>query len=258
MKSKAWLTEHEDNLIPERSLWQNPDDSISHYYRWIWEYLAYLPLLCEVRRDARILEIGCHHGRTSRGLLQYLRWPGEYFGFDIDRTQIEEATSRITSLTPHFHYVYADIYHRQYNPTGSIPACDFVFPFDDCSFDCVYAASVFTHLLPEEVLNYFKQARRVLKPTGKILFSFFVLDYYQGARTTISTNYEFEHLYNGDKQVGIKYTEYPDVVIAYSAERIKDYAALAGLKVLRIVPGLWSNNQGIAVNEQDLVVLCSA
>ena len=49
MKPKAWLTDEEDRLTPERHLWQNPDDPISHYYRWIWEYLAYLPLLCDVR-----------------------------------------------------------------------------------------------------------------------------------------------------------------------------------------------------------------
>ena len=255
MKPKAWLSEEEDNLTPVRSLWQNPDDPISHYYRWIWEYLAYLPLLCEARRDAKILEIGCHHGRTSRGLLQYLRWPGEYFGFDIDKQQIEEATKRISSLAPSFHYLYADIYHRQYNPHGKTNAKDFVFPFDDVTFDCVYAASVFTHLLPEEVLNYFKQTRHVLKPTGKILFSFFVLDYYRGSGTSISANYEFDHYYKENKSIGVKYPEYPDVVIAYSEQCIREYAELAGLVVHRIVPGLWSNNPGIAVNEQDLVLL---
>lgn len=255
MKPKAWLTDEEDSLTPERHLWQNPDDPISHYYRWIWEYLAYLPLLCDVRRDSSVLEIGCSHGRTSRGLLQYLRSPGGYVGFDIDKTQIAEATRRITSLSPSFVYLHADIYHRQYNPKGKISAKDFVFPFDDGTFDCVYAASIFTHLLPDEMLNYFKQTRRVMNEKGRALFSFFVLDYYQGSGTTISINYEFEHCYNGDKQIGVKYTEYPDAVIAYSQERIKQYATLAGLRVLKTVPGLWSNNQGIAVNEQDLIVL---
>lgn len=252
---KAWLNDEEESLTPERDLWQNPNDSISHYYRWIWEYLAYLTLLCDLSRDSKVLEIGCSHGRTSRGLLQYLRSPGFYVGFDIDKTQISEATKRITSISPSFEYLYADIYHRQFNPTGKINAKDFVFPFDDSTFDCVYAASVFTHLLPEELSNYFKQTKRVLKQTGKVLFSFFVLDYYQGPGTTISTNYEFDNPYHGDKQTGVKHKDYPDAVIAYSEERIKEYATLAGLKVLRIVKGLWSNNQGIAVNEQDLIVL---
>jgi SAM-dependent methyltransferase len=254
-KPKGWLNDEEDKLTPERDLWQDPNEPISHYYRWIWEYLAYLPLLCDVRRDSKILEIGCSHGRTSRGLLHYIRSPGGYCGFDIDQAQIQEATNRITSLAPNFQYVHTDIYSRNYNPAGTISAVDFTFPFDDAAFDCIYAASVFTHLLPEETANYFKQAGRVLKEEGRALFSFFVLDYYKGPGSTISTNYEFDHSYGEDREIGVKYPEFPDAVIAYSERRIKEYADLAGLKVIRIIQGLWSNSPGVAVNEQDLVVL---
>ena len=254
-KPKAWLTEEEDRLTPKRSLWQNPDEPISHYYRWIWEYLAYLPLLCDVERHSLVLEIGCSHGRTSRGLLQYLRSPGSYTGFDVVRAQIEEATARITSIAPNFTYKYADIYNRHYNPRGMTPAKDFVFPYEDGSFDCVYAASVFTHLLPEEAANYLRQTARVLKGRGKALFSFFVLDSYQGPGTAVSTDYEFEYSLEGQLGVAVRDPDYPDSAIAYSEEAIEGMADSAGLEVRRIIPGLWSNRPGIAVNEQDLVLL---
>lgn len=254
-KPKAWLCEEENQLTPARDLWQDPDETISHYYRWIWEYLAYLPLLCDVRRDSRILEIGCSHGRTSRGLLHYVRSPGAYCGFDIDRVQIAEATKRITSCAANFQYFHADVYNRQWNPAGTIPAKNFTFPFEDSTFDCVYAASVFTHLLPEEAEHYFRETRRVLKDSGKALFSFFVRDYYRGPGSTISPRYEFDHDYLGDPEIGVKFPDYPDAVIAYGESRIREYARIAGLEVRRIVRGLWSNSPGIAVNEQDLVVL---
>ncbi|MCP4204624.1 MAG: class I SAM-dependent methyltransferase [bacterium] len=254
-KPKAWLSEEEDRLTPERSLWQDPNEPISHYYRWIWEYLAYLPLLCDVERHSSILEIGCSHGRTSRGLLQYLRSPGRYFGFDVDREQIDEAVRRITAIAPNFRYSHVDIYNRHYNPGGSIPASEFAFPHDGSTFDCVYAASVFTHLLPDEVTNYLRQTARVLKPGGKALFSFFVLDFYQGPGSTIAADYQFDHLFEGNEGVAVKDREYPDTVIAYSRETIAGYAAAAGLELARIVPGLWSNGSGLAVNEQDLVLL---
>jgi len=254
-KPKAWLTDEEDRLTPERSLWQDEDEPISHYYRWIWEYLAYLPLLCDVERHSSVLEIGCSHGRTSRGLLQCLRSPGSYSGFDVVRVQIEDATRRITAIAPNFRYSHADIYNRHYNPQGAVQASDFVFPYEDASFDCVYAASVFTHLLPAELANYFQQTARVLRTGGKALFSLFVLDFYRGAGTPISKDYEFEHPFGGHQGVAVKYPEYPDTVIAYSEEAIGRAAGSAGLEVLRIVPGLWSNNPGIAVNEQDLLVL---
>ncbi len=255
MKPKAWLSEEEDRLTPERDLWQDSEIPISHYYRWLWEYLAYLPLLCDVRRESMVLEIGCHHGRTSRGLLQYLRHPGGYRGFDIDRVQIEEATRRITALTGDFIYTHADVYNRHYNPVGMIPAEDFVFPYDDGMFDCVYAASVFTHLLPAETENYFRQTRRVLKATGKVLFSFFLADHYRGPGTSISLHYQFDHDFEGDPEVRVNLPEFPDAAIAYSERWIRECAGRAGLRVLRIVPGLWSNTPGLAVNEQNLVIL---
>jgi SAM-dependent methyltransferase len=254
-KPKGWLNEEEDRLTPEREFWQDPNEPVSHYYRWIWEYLAYLPLLCDAERESKILEIGCSHGRTSRGLLHMIRSPGSYSGFDIVRPQIEQATKLITSMAPNFQYLHADIYSRNYNPEGKVSAEEFIFPYDDSVFDCVYAASVFTHLMPKETEHYFKQTGRVLKETGKALFSFFVLDYYNGAGTTISSNYEFNHRYGEDSEVCIRDPKYPDAVIAYSEKRIREYAAQAGLRVIRIVKGLWSNNPGTAVNEQDLVVL---
>lgn len=254
-KPKAWLSDEEDRLTPDRSLWQDPNEPISHYYRWIWEYLAYLPLLCGVERHSAILEIGCSHGRTSRGLLQCLRSPGSYDGFDIVRDQIDDASRRITPIAPNFRYRHVDIYNRHYNPDGAVRASEFVFPYDDRSFDCVYAASVFTHLLPEELDNYFRQTARVLKPDGKALFSFFVLDFYRGVGTPISTDYEFEHPFGDLGEVAVKYPDYPDTVVAYGERAIRGAAAAAGLEVERILPGLWSNNPGMAVNEQDLVLL---
>src|SRR5687768_9423544 len=82
---KGWLNPEEDALVPPRHLWLGPRDPISHYYRWAWEYLAYLTLLCDLRRESSVLELGCGHGRTARGLLGYLRHPGRYVGLDVDR-----------------------------------------------------------------------------------------------------------------------------------------------------------------------------
>lgn len=67
---KGWLAPEEDALVPPRKLWIGPKDSISHYYRWIWEYLAYLTLLCNLKRDHSVSERNkfediCGGGRLS-------------------------------------------------------------------------------------------------------------------------------------------------------------------------------------------------
>ena len=255
VKPKGWLGPEEEELTPDRKFWQDPDQPIGYYYRWVWEYLAYLTLLCGITRTSRILEIGCHHGRTSRALLHFLRSPGEYHGFDVMAEQVAEAARILTSRAPNFQYKHVNVFNRHYNPGGTIPAAEFAFPYPDSVFDCVYAASIFTHLLPAETENYFRETRRVLAPTGKALFSFFVLDFYRGPGTAISPIYEFDHAYENNRDVAVKFPERPDDVIAYSRDRIEDYARNSRLRVLRIIPGLWSESPGVAVNEQDLVLL---
>lgn len=257
-KPKAWLTEHEDSLIPPRDIWIGPDDEISHYYRWIWEYLAYLTLLTGLKRQQAVLELGCGHGRTARGLLEYLRSPGRYMGLDVDRRRLEDAQSRITARWPNFQFVWADVRNRHYNPNSATDGAIYRLPFADAEFDVIYAASLFTHLLPEEAANYIREARRVVKPGGRCLFSFFVLDQYQGAGTAASPNYEFRWPFVATPGVAVANPDYPDNAIAYSAERIASYAQAAGLRVERILPGYWSNPADAWVNEQDLVLLSPA
>jgi len=252
---KGWLAPEEDALVPPRKLWIGPKDSISHYYRWIWEYLAYLTLLCNLKRDHSVLELGCGHGRTARGLLSYLRYPGLYIGLDVNKEMIEDAKQRIEARWPNFRFIYASIYSRNYNSDAQNNAASYVFPFKPESFDVIYAASLFTHLLPDETLNYFIQSNRVLRKGGKCLFSFFILDYYMGPGTTISPAYEFESKFENYDGVRIKDPKNPDNLIGYSLKTIMDYASRSGFEVKRVIPGLWSEKQMYCVNEQDLVVL---
>ena len=253
---KGWLNPEEDALVPPRQLWLGPRDPISHYYRWVWEYLAYLTLLCDLRRESAVLELGCGHGRTARGLLGYLRDPGRYAGLDVDRVRIEDAQARIQRRQPAFQFIWADVHNAHYHPSGRTPAASYRFPFPDEAFDVIYAASLFTHLLPDETRNYFHESRRVLQPGGKCLFSLFLLDHYRGHGTTISPLYEFTHPFPGHPGVAVRDLVHPDALIGYRLETITSVAEQAGLRLLRVIPGLWSESPGVAVNEQDLLLVC--
>ena len=254
-KPKGWLTPEEDALVPPRSMWIGPDDPISHYYRWPWEYLAYLTLLANVKRTSSVLELGCGHGRTARGLLDYLRSPGRYVGLDVDARRIQDAQERIQRRVPNFEFILADVYNRQYNPRGRHSAAQYRFPFEDESFDTVYAASLLTHLLPAEIQQYFAECRRVLKSGGTCLFSAFVLDHYRGPGSTLTPMCEFDHPLVGHHGVAARDPKHPDLAIAYTLSTLRQLAKDASLELVLEIPGLWSDATEWAVNEHDLILL---
>ena len=238
--------------IPARELWIGPEDPFSHFLRWPFEYRLYLALLCGLRPDGSVLELGCGHGRTMLGLIGYLGSEGRYEGLDIDRLRVEFAQRGIGAQHPQFRFRHADVENPLYNPRGRTAAESFSFPYADGEFDTVYAASLFTHLLPEAVANYLSETARVLRPGGSALLSFFVLDFYRGPRTTIWEGYTLEHSL-GDG-VAVRDPEMKEGLVGYSRERIERAAAAAGLRISRVIPGYWSRPSGPSVNEQDLIL----
>jgi ubiquinone/menaquinone biosynthesis C-methylase UbiE len=67
------------------------------------------------------------------------------------------------------------VVNKEYNPNGVFEAQEYIFPFDDESFDFVFLGSVFTHMLPRGVEGYLSEIARVLKTGGKSLTTYFLL-----------------------------------------------------------------------------------
>ena len=63
-----------------------------------------------------------------------------------------------------------------YNPKGKYQSLEFVFPYPDASFDVVFLTSVFTHMFPPDVKHYLDEISRVLKPGGRCLSSYFLMN----------------------------------------------------------------------------------
>ncbi|MDQ2686384.1 MAG: class I SAM-dependent methyltransferase, partial [Armatimonadota bacterium] len=74
------------------------------------------------------------------------------------------------------HFQRTDVYNKYYNPGGILTASEYRFPFEDAEFDFVYLTSVFTHMLRRDVEHYLEEIARVLRPGGRCLASFFLLD----------------------------------------------------------------------------------
>jgi SAM-dependent methyltransferase len=185
---------------------------------------------------------------------------GSYDGFEICKSKIEFLKWTFHRAYPNFRFTWADVHNTFYNPQGKIRPADYRFHYPDASFDIVYAASVFTHMLPEATAHYFRESQRVLKLGGRCVFSFFLLDnYVPGRKRPMSFNHE---MFNVDHAFGewgddfkIGDPQNPEAISAYRLQLIERCAADAGLKLARPpVPGMWSGAFDNWISIQDLLI----
>lgn len=140
------------------------------------QFLGYLRDLCGLQPNEALLDVGCGSGRIAMPLTGYLDEEGRYSGFDISSKAIAWCKDNISAAHPNFDFVVADIHNSLYNPHGKYRSSDFVFPYPDSSFDVVLSSSVFTHMFPPDVRHYLGEISRVLKPGGRLLSTYFLLN----------------------------------------------------------------------------------
>jgi ubiquinone/menaquinone biosynthesis C-methylase UbiE len=103
--------------------------------------------------EGHLIDVGCGSGRLSSQLAP--SWKGSYLGIDI----LDELLTHARAITPRqdWRFVRGD---------------GLTIPQADGTADMVCFFSVFTHLLHEESFVYLREARRVLRSGGKVVFSF--------------------------------------------------------------------------------------
>lgn len=123
-----------------------------------------------------VLEIGCGCGRAAHALARFLA-PGTYTGMDIERVSLNACMRSRLLQRCRFHFEWMDVHNREYNPTGAVPAASYRFPRGDASFDVIFLISVFTHMLPADVVNYVGEISRMLRRGGRCLLTTFLMDH---------------------------------------------------------------------------------
>lgn len=261
-KTESYQIAYEPELVPPLDLMrQEGIDVLEEWFRWGEEWSMLLRIYGQVTRSSSVLEIGCGLGRIAFPLRYVLSTDGCYEGFEICRNKVDFLEGAFHRAYPHFRFVWANIHNTYYNPNGEIAARDYRFPYPDATFDLVYAASVFTHMLPDSAAHYFRESARVLKPGGRAVFSCFLLDNYRPGQPRplgfAREAFNFDHPYGayGDS-FAIVVPDNPEQMTAYRFELLERFAFDASLSLAHApVPGMWSGSTATWVGAQDLLVL---
>src|SRR4051794_33584900 len=236
-----------DRLVPPRRL-----DFVGHsdFVATGDEFLGHFVGLAGLQPSEHVLDVGCGIGRMARPLAGYLSHDGAYDGFDVNRDGIGWCRRRYRRLG-NFHFQVADLFNARYNPAGAHRADEYRFPYDDDRFDLVFATSVFTHLLESDAEHYLAECARVLKPGGRLLATFFLLN--DASRALIADGKAGLPFLDVGERVAILDEALPEEAVAYDDEWVFETLRGLGLELTGLHPGSWSGREEF-VSFQDIVV----
>jgi len=215
ISGKIYLLFHGDSMIPPKSMiaYIGRADFVKHGMR----YKNYFIELAQLEKNAKVLDVGCGHGRMAVPLTNYLN-TGSYYGIDIVKSGIDWCNERISTKYPNFKFIHSDILNKNYNKKGSVLAHEYKFPFENETFDFIFLTSVFTHMFPEDIDNYMKEISRVLKRKGNCLITFFIINN-ESKRIMEGPKSSYNFKFHGNGYFCIKESN-PEAVIAYEEEYI--------------------------------------
>jgi SAM-dependent methyltransferase len=216
------------------------------------EFLRYYVELGHLQPDATMLDVGSGIGRKTVPLIHYLNHRGRYEGIEIVKAGVEWCQQQITRRHPSFHFQQIDVFNAYYNPAGIIKAAEYRFPFSDALFDFVTLGSVFTHLQPADLIQYLSEVARVLKPGGRCLITFFLLN--QESSALIQAGRSSLDLRHGAGSYRVLDPAAPERAIGYDQDFIAGLFEQYGLAIEQPIRyGSWCGRARY-LSYQDIVV----
>lgn len=199
------------------------------------EFLDHFVRLGGLRREDRVLDVGCGIGRMAVPLTQYLDPDqGSYEGFDPVKEGILWCSRTITPVYPRFRFHRLDVAHELYNRDGCLPGSELRLPFPDASFDFALMVSVATHLPLDEFAIYARELARVLRPGGRLFLTAFLA----GPDRTGTERLRFRPW--SERAGWIAYDHAPLAAIGFERGVVADLLAAAGLALETVSPGNWA------------------
>lgn len=227
-----------------------PEQFIEHGNGFVYEFLVKRGRL---RPNERILDLGCGPGHHARPLTEFLSDEGSFEGLDIATPVIDFCKSAYAAFK-NFNFTHADIQNDHYNAEGRFRQNQYKLPFKDSEFDLVYSVSLFTHLPPEDTLSYLAEIRRVLKPTGRFISTFFLINAEAEAGIANENSaavFRFPHNCGTHRLLSV---EDRAAGVAYDESWIRRALTQSGLRLCEVTYGNWSGGRDMLQSLQDIIL----
>jgi SAM-dependent methyltransferase len=216
------------------------------------EFVLHFQRLGGLKPSSSVLDIGCGVGRMAMPLTEVLTEDATYIGFDVHRAMIRWCQRHITARHPNFSFHVADVANPAYNPTGTQPPDEYVFPCESGTIDFAFATSVFTHLPTEASKRYIAETARVLRPRGRCLLTFFLFDARTHALVDAGESDRTFAFERGDHRS--EDPDHPELAVAYDESWVRNELKANGLRIAEPIHwGSWSGRDR-HVSYQDIVV----
>lgn len=203
-----------------------------------------------------VVEIGCGIGRDAIPLTGLLS-RGSYVGTDTIGPSIRWCAENISPRHENFTFVHHDIHDTLHNPKGTLRAVDIRLPSEDESVDLILLHSVFTHMMEDEIVHYVGEFRRIMKPSGRVWASCFLVNdaLLSAIRSSDQPGWSLRFSHKHAEGCYINRKEEPRQTVAYDENRFYEIMRRGGLVVDRTLWGAWSKLRAMPESGQDAVIL---
>jgi SAM-dependent methyltransferase len=244
--------EAEEDLVPPASMLFHGAISAS-WFRQLGEGFTrgYLIERSRLLPHERVLDIGSGNGQKAGALARYLIPKGSYEGIDVVADGVAWC-QRAYRRFPNFRFQQAEIYSSHYNQAATGNAANYRLPYADAEFDLVFLCSVFTHMPAAEVANYISEISRVLKPGGRCVMTFFLLNpdtqlcWEQG-----KSQLDFRYATANGRLLDV---ENPSKAIALDEASVRAQFRRTNLAVCETTYGTWSGSPDLIGGLQDCLI----